>query len=110
MTGILSSTLNLILKMYLNGLTLEQISGCCYSEWLRQGYDTGILFNRIDPIEYLPVESKREYWDKANELRPDLDNEGRIKLAKALYYLTILSLNETNSVTQASNQGSDSIQ
>ena len=93
MPGILTSTLNLILEQFLSGsLTLEMIGKYKSTQKiLLDGYNTGVAFKKISPIEDLPQEAKWEYFTQGKELRPDYGREEITRLCKGLYYLTILA-------------------
>lgn len=46
-----------------------------------------VIYNDYLPIETLPKEEKKAYWDEVNKLFPDKSKEDKIQLCKNMYVM-----------------------
>jgi hypothetical protein len=63
----------LILKMSLKSYTIKECIKAIYNDFL--------------PIETLPKEEKKAFWDEINKLFPDYTKEQKIELCKNMYII-----------------------
>jgi hypothetical protein len=63
----------LILKMSLKSYTIKECIKAIYNDFL--------------PIETLPKEEKKAFWDEINKLFPDYTKEQKIELCKNMYVI-----------------------
>jgi hypothetical protein len=63
----------LILKMSLKSYTIKECIKAIYNDFL--------------PIETLPKEEKKAFWDEINKLFPDYTKEQKIELCRNMYVI-----------------------
>jgi hypothetical protein len=63
----------LILKMSLKSYTIKECIKAIYNDFL--------------PIETLPKEEKKAFWDEVNKLFPNKSKEDKIQLCKNMYVI-----------------------